>query len=57
MTNKPTTPSRSQVCVGVDNKLHICNPESKTCKCGVVVKRKKLMRDDYKLFSCYECTY
>lgn len=45
-------------CVGVDNKVHVCLPEADTCKCGVPVKRKKLLRDDLtKLFSCYSCTY
>ena len=44
-------------CVGIDNKRHVCLPESKICKCGVAIKRKKLLRDDYKLFSCYECAY
>lgn len=44
-------------CIGVDNKKHICDPESQTAKCGTLIKRKKLLRDDCKLFSCYECTY
>lgn len=45
------------MCVGVDFQQHNCLPHSNICKCGVVVKRKKLMRDDYQLLSCYECTY
>ena len=44
-------------CVGIDNKQHVCAPDSDVCKCGVKVKHKKLLRDDYKLYSCYECTY
>lgn len=53
MTDEP----RMIECVGVDDKLHVCLPESKVCKCGVSVKRKKLLKNDYKLFSCYTCTY
>jgi hypothetical protein len=44
-------------CIGVDNKQHVCLPESDKCKCGVAVQRKKPLRDDWKLFSCWECTY
>ena len=44
-------------CIGVDNRQHECEPHKDTCLCGVKVKRKKPLRDDYKLFSCYECTY
>ncbi len=44
-------------CVGVDNKQHECEPHRDTCICGVKVKRKKLLKYDYRLFSCYECTY
>jgi len=44
-------------CIGVDNKQHICEPSKSTCQCGVAVKRKKLLKYDYRLLSCYECTY
>ena len=44
-------------CIGVDDKRHVCLPEAETCKCGVAIKRKKLLKHDYKLFSCYPCTY
>lgn len=44
-------------CIGIDRKQHICDPESKFCKCGVLVLRKKLLKDDHNLFSCYECTF
>jgi GTPase Era involved in 16S rRNA processing len=44
-------------CIGVDGKQHICEPQKDTCYCGVKVKTKKPQRDDYKRFSCYECTY
>lgn len=44
-------------CVGVDNKQHVCEAHKKECACGVKVKRKKLLKNDHKLFSCYECTY
>ena len=45
------------MCIGIDNLKHTCLPYSDVCKCGVPVRRKKLMRDDYQLLSCYECTY
>jgi len=44
-------------CIGVDQKRHVCLVDSDTCLCGVLVLRKKIMRDDYKRFSCYPCTY
>lgn len=44
-------------CAGVDNKQHMCEPHKSTCLCGVAVKRKKLLKNDRLLFSCYECTY
>lgn len=44
-------------CIGVDNKRHICFPHSVLCKCGIPIKRKSIWKNDYKLFSCYECTY
>lgn len=44
-------------CIGADNKQHVCEPHKDVCKCGMEVKRKKILRDDWKLFSCYECTY
>jgi len=43
-------------CIGIDNKIHVCEPHSKTCKCGVKVKRKKLLKNDYNLyFWCFDC--
>jgi len=45
------------LCVGVDEKLHECEPHQDICKCGIKVKSKKLSRDDYLRYSCYECTY
>jgi len=44
-------------CIGVDNKQHQCEPNKDTCLCGISVKRKKCLRDDYMLSSCYKCTY
>ncbi len=44
-------------CVGVDGNLHECEPHEDICFCGIKVKRKKLLRDDYERYSCYECTY
>ena len=48
---------KSIKCVGSDNKQHICKAHEQKTHCGIDVKRKKLLRDDYKLFSCYECTF
>ena len=48
-------------CLGVDNKWHICRPESDTCKCGVKVKTKKEKEikalKNKEIYFCYECTY
>ena len=44
-------------CAGLDYKQHLCLPESDLTKCGVVVRRKKLLKEDNLLFSSYECTY
>lgn len=44
-------------CVGVDNKLHICEPHLNITKCGVVVRNKKLSKSDKEKYNCYECTY
>jgi len=54
------TKSESNVlvsCIGVDDKQHVCTPDSNICKCGVAVWRKKLLKNDHLLFSCYECTF
>ena len=56
-TQSDLTPLLYVDCIGVDNKQHVCEPHKDECKCGVKVKRKKLIRDDWRLFSCYECTY
>ncbi len=44
-------------CIGVDRKQHVCLPDAQTTKCGVKILRKKLLKNDFKLFSCYPCTY
>jgi hypothetical protein len=45
-------------CIGIDEKLHECEPHKNTCKCGVVVKNKKISLYDYfKRYSCYECKF
>lgn len=44
-------------CIGVDNLKHVCYPWETKCYCGVEVLRKKYLREDWKLFGCYECTY
>ena len=42
-------------CVGVDKKKHLFFPECNLTYCGIGIKRKKLLRDDYKLFLCSCC--
>ena len=42
-------------CIGVDEKLHKCTPQADVCKCGVAIKSKKLNKNDYKRYSCYDC--
>ena len=44
-------------CIGIDGKQHICYPWEDKCYCGVKIIRKKTLRDDWKRFSCYECTF
>ena len=44
-------------CIGKDNKQHVCYPWEDICYCGEPVIRKKLLRDDWNLDSCYECTF
>jgi hypothetical protein len=45
-------------CVGIDNKLHVCKPYESKTKCGIPIKKKKLIiKDRVGLYSCYECTY
>jgi len=45
-------------CIGVDDKIHYCEPHKDICVCGVKVRRKKLLSQDYnKYFFCYVCDY
>ena len=48
---------RFVMCIGVDDRQHVCLPESDICKCGMKIKRKKLLRNDSYKLGCYECTY
>jgi len=44
------------ICIGVDEKLHVCLPWMKTTKCGVSVKKKIVKDQDYtKRFWCGDC--
>lgn len=45
------------MCVGVDNKKHVYKLGENKCECGVKIKRKKMLKNDWQLLSCYECTY
>ena len=53
MENKPKIITVG--CIGVDNRQHGFEPHKDKTICGVAIKRKKVLRDDYKLFSCFEC--
>lgn len=44
-------------CVGIDNKQHTCDPTKDVTSCGISIRRKKFLPNNYKLYSCYECTY
>jgi len=45
-------------CIGVDKKIHYCEPHSDKTICGVKVSRKKILSHDYELFYwCCECDY
>lgn len=44
-------------CIGIDDKIHECEPDKNICRCGIKVKSKKLQTFDYLRSSCYECTY
>lgn len=45
-------------CIGMDRKMHVCEPHELFTKCGVGVLKKKVAdQERIKLFSCYECTY
>ena len=43
------------VCVGEDEKKHLCEPHKDICKCGIKVKSKKFNRDDHMRYGCYVC--
>lgn len=46
-------------CIGVDDKWHVCKPDSNICLCGVLVKTKKDkdVENSKMRYSCYECTF
>ncbi len=45
-------------CLGIDDKIHVAMPWSKTTTCGLIIKKKTLSSNDsIGKFSCYECTY
>jgi hypothetical protein len=45
-------------CIGVDKKIHYCEPHSDKTICGVKVSRKKILSHDYEIFYwCCECDY
>lgn len=42
-------------CVGIDELQHVCYPESGTTICGVNIKFKKILRDDWQRYACGHC--
>jgi hypothetical protein len=45
-------------CVGVDEKIHVCEAHKTTTKCGVkVISKEVTPKDRTNYFSCYECTF
>lgn len=43
-------------CIGVDDLIHICEPHKDKTICGIKVKRKKMLRDDFVVrYSCGGC--
>lgn len=44
-------------CIGIDRKQHRCYRWADVTLCGVKVLRKKYLKYDWQLFSCYPCTY
>jgi hypothetical protein len=45
-------------CIGIDRKVHIREPHKNICKCGMEVKRKKILKNDINMYYwCYECSY
>jgi hypothetical protein len=50
-------PFKYSSCIGIDGLQHVCKPDKDVCKCGVKIKRKKMLRDDWQRSCCYECTY
>lgn len=48
-------PNESIACIGVDNLQHSCYHWSDVTLCNIPIKRKKVLRDDWKLFHCGNC--
>ena len=56
--NTPNTNDKFYIrVIGVDRKQHIAECHKEVCFCGVKILRKKLLTNDYNLYSCYECTF
>lgn len=56
--NDATQAPRTIPCIGIDGRLHECEPHKDTATCGCVVVEKKVGAYDYaNRRSCYPCTY
>ena len=43
-------------CIGIDNRIHFCEPYLDKTICGIKVRRKKILSHDYERFYwCFEC--
>ena len=43
-------------CIGIDNKIHECEPHEDKTYCGIKIKSKKLrIKDITDRYYCYEC--
>lgn len=42
-------------CIGIDNKIHCCKPNSNRTECDMKILRKKLLKND--LSEKYWCPY
>jgi len=45
-------------CIGVDRKIHVCEPHASKTLCGInILKKNPSTKAIEGLYSCYECNY
>lgn len=45
-------------CIGIDRKLHVCEPHETKTKCGIpILKKNPTWQDRAEIYSCGPCTY